>query len=713
LYQGKAGELDVSTLLAIDSYQRSPSFQAEEILRQNITYLPSPIAQMSQAGTISEIHLHPDGKIFVSASADGTACVWNVIDGRKLYCVHQEKSLNDAVFSPDGNWLATAGDDGKVFLWAAGDGSEKTRYDLGEPVSVVAFSPDSAWLVIGHKQGLRAINLVNAKQKDLNVKMPSAVTAMAFSPDGLWGAVGTVSGATFIWKPGSLYTSPGPLHTEQVLSLAFSPNSRTFVSSGADSTVRLANTVSGREVNVWRTGDWAEEVAFSPDGTSVASASDDNRLWIWDVKTGREKFRLRHDGFVQRVTYSPDGQWVASTGFDQTLRLWGAQSGSQMIQVSLPGIGSAVAFSADGGTVIVGDRDGNLSLWKISALLARIGYLEFPEYIREVKLSADGQTMFANSDDRKVRSLPTANLLTTHAVETADTLFTADGLTYNLALSLDENWLAAAESYNNGIVLYDRKNKVSRTLSQEDKIITGLAFTPDSRMLASSGIGNKVYLWDVQTAKKTAELPNASAVQGLAISPDGTRLVAGLDGRASTTVWDLGTRTKIAELSQVGDVVAVVFSPDGKWVATGDTLGVVNLWDGRDFANPKPLAMLQINGKVLNLLFSPDQHWLVMGSSDTYLHIFDTSTWKEVSRIPHASDVTGVTFSQDGKWLYTVSRKVIQIWDTSKLVLVPNEKLIETACAHLISNLSLTQWQTLFYAEPYRLICPGLPQGKH
>jgi WD40 repeat protein len=101
-----------------------------------------------------------------------------------------------------------------------------------------------------------------------------------------------------------------------------------------------------------------------------------------------------------------------------------------------------------------------------------------------------------------------------------------------------------------------------------------------------------------------------------------------------------------------------------------------------------------------------------VGNSDSYAQIFDMMSGKEISRIPHIGDVTGLAFSADGKQLFTVSRKVVQVWDISKLVLTPTDKLIETACSRLVANLSLTEWQTLFSTEPYRLICPNLPQGK-
>jgi len=713
LYQGKSGELDTSTLLAIDSWQRAPSFQAEEILRQNITYMPMPVAQMSHTARINTILFSPDGQRFVTSSEDGSACVWNLKDGQKQYCVKHDKSVNYAVFSKDGKWLATSSEDGSARLWNAADGSLFKRYDLGGPVWEIKFSPNSEWLVIAHDKGMKAVNLVNHLQKDRDVVLPSAAYVLAFSPDGKWVGIGTDSGAVFIWVTGSMYTNHGPTHSSEVLDIGFTPDSQYLISAGADSTARVADTKSGKELTVFHTGDWLEDIDISPNGGWFAGASDDNNVWIWDYKnkTGESKMRLSHTGFVQKVKISPNGLWIASTGFDQTLRIWDARSGSQMFQVDLGDVGAGLTFSPDGKYIVVGNRKGNVSIWDITALSAQIGSIEFSEYVHDVKLSPDGQRLFANSDDQKIWFLDLPNILSVHSTESAKELFTAKGLTYNMDVSPDSNWLITAESQNDRAILYDFAKKKTIDLNH-DSTITGVAFIPGITRAAVSDKDGKVILWDAATGKKQAELVNDAAVLGIAVSPDGRYLVAGLNGLAATTVWDLKTKEKVANLKQVGAVNSVAFSKDGKLVATGDDLGVINVWNEEDFALDKPVQTMHLSGKVVTMLFSVDDRWLVVGSSDNYALFFDTASGDEISRIPHIGPVTSLAFSADGKWLFTVSLKNIQIWDVAKLNLIPSSKLIDTACSRLVANFNSAEWQTLFSTEDYRFICPNLPQGK-
>ncbi|MFN3492313.1 MAG: TIR domain-containing protein, partial [Anaerolineales bacterium] len=70
------GELDTSTLLALESLSRFPSSEAEDVLRNNLSKMPIPIAQLKHTGRIWNFTLSGDGQFFISSSADNTACVW-------------------------------------------------------------------------------------------------------------------------------------------------------------------------------------------------------------------------------------------------------------------------------------------------------------------------------------------------------------------------------------------------------------------------------------------------------------------------------------------------------------------------------------------------------------------------------------------------------------------------------------------------------------
>src|SRR5690349_2513858 len=98
IYQSRPGELYTSTLLAIDSMQRDPTNEAEEILRKNVSLLPLPVDQVAQAGNINAIAFRPETNIFVTASADGTVCAWEIQrEINNLFCTPANRPSANAL----------------------------------------------------------------------------------------------------------------------------------------------------------------------------------------------------------------------------------------------------------------------------------------------------------------------------------------------------------------------------------------------------------------------------------------------------------------------------------------------------------------------------------------------------------------------------------------------------------------------------------------
>ena len=63
-------------------------------------------------------------------------------------------------------------------------------------------------------------------------------------------------------------------------------------------------------------------LAFTPDGKTIASGGRDDLIRLWDAATCELKTTLAgHTGNVMSLTFAPDGHTLASGSLDGTARL--------------------------------------------------------------------------------------------------------------------------------------------------------------------------------------------------------------------------------------------------------------------------------------------------------------------------------------------------------------------------------------------------------
>jgi WD40 repeat protein len=159
--------------------------------------------------------------------------------------------------------------------------------------------------------------------------------------------------------------------------------------------------------------------------------------------------------------------------------------------------------------------------------------------------------------------------------------------------------------------------------------VNSLAFTPDSKLLASAGSDQTIRLWDIVSGKNIATLraPFADACV-VDFCPKG-KLLASAGGDGTIHFWDLETAKSKGTLhGHDGPVYALTFSPDGKTLVSGGLDQTVRLWD---VATGRQRASLRgHHNAVWSVAFASDGKSLISGSWDGSLKLWSMTTLKEM-----------------------------------------------------------------------------------
>ncbi len=627
--------------------------------------------------------------------------LWRLCHSERRTLTHKH-ALGSVAYSPDGTRLATAtrhmGGPDEVKIWDARSGKEVRRLTgHGEPISCVTFSKDgrrlatASWdrtIKVWDAQTGKQLLTITTQAGRAQNPAGGRVQSVAFSPDGKYLASQNWDQTVKLWdaRTGTairtVYQTPKDSHfLFSIGSVAFSADGKRLATGGAPGP-KVWDLATGAEAFplIRQKGLLNEQVsciAFSPDGKQLAAATGtDNvapgRVKVWDAQTGKELRTLTgHGGSISCLAYSRDSRLLATAGADRTVRIWDAQTGRELRTLKgHTGEVNSVAFNHDGALLASAGDDKTVKIWdahRDQEALTLGGLVT-----GGVAFSPDGKRLAATSQDPifvRIWDSRTGHELTPLQAPRNE----RTGNVRAVAWSPDGRRIATDSGTR--VKLWDaRTGKELHTLAGHRNSVWSLAFSPDSRRLASGAAGPGVRIWDVAGGRELTRFqPGNSVTLGLAFSPDGKRLATGgWSRRRANGDWETPVCVSDAEsgreffacLGHSSSVTSVAFSRDGRRLASGSQDQTVKIWDAETGA--ELLTLKGHTGEVTSVAFNHDGRRLASSGKDQTAKIWDTVTGHELLTLKgHAFEVRGVAFSPDGHRLASCSPGVVKLWDAT------------------------------------------------
>lgn len=281
----------------------------------------------------------------------------------------------------------------------------------------IAFSRDGQWLAAGSNKTALLWNLKEPGAPTSTERHGSYVYSIAFSHDSRRFVTGGEDGYVRVWSVAPLkLVWQKRMHDEAVYSVAFSHDGKSVASGAYDATVLLWNAERG---DLPHAGFHAlngigrvTSVAFSPDDRSLAIGSLKNTIWLLNIIDGSATVIGSHDSSVESVAFSPDGRLLASCGLDKAVRVWDLHNPSQPVKWARSEheyVVRCVAFSPDGKTLASAGWDKSLKLWDVdtSEMLKSLPLKNtvkhwHSDWIWSVAFSPDGTLLASSGSDGQI-----------------------------------------------------------------------------------------------------------------------------------------------------------------------------------------------------------------------------------------------------------------------------------------------------------------------
>ena len=281
-------------------------------------------------------------------------------------------------------------------------------------------------------------------------------------------------------------------HTSYVISLLFTQDSNTLVSSGMDNLIRLWKAPSWELIASYESHENSvNSLSLSPDERILASGSSDSTVKLWSFPNGDLLHTLRdRKKTVSSVQISHNGAWIAAGSYGGRVMIW-TLAGEDVVgfkanQKNL----SSVAFSPDDRYLATSGLGDDISIWTLPAgdknvtltgHKTAVGSLKFfLSHPYMISMGYEGSIKIWNTQDWK------------EALSFSTNVRSARGC----SVSPNEEFVAINSEGMVQLWKIESQQLVAE-LPVSTKVVSSMAFSHDGQLFAIGGADRKIRIWEL------------------------------------------------------------------------------------------------------------------------------------------------------------------------------------------------------------------------
>ncbi len=359
----------------------------------------------------------------------------------------------------------------------------------------------------------------------------------------------------------------------------------------------------------------------------------------------------RHEGLGMRARFDPAGRYLATANGEGTIRLWDPSGVQQTRALHGPPGLTNLRISNDGAFLDATVWPfGRAEIWSLSD--------SDPRLLRRLDFGQHGggswsfdavgmQVADSWNQDHKIRLWP----LSAPADAEGQVLGRGKaGAPFGCSFHPEGHWLVSTG--HGGLVLWPLARSYAAVIRRHDLGVQALAFDPQGRWLASGSSDAMIKLWPLDGHVPSPgrvlfdEKEEAGSVYGLAVSPDGGRIVVSTHRGGVQLLSPQGESRQTLPGNKWG--VGVAFSADGQLAAahSGTSIRTWDVASGKVAA----VATSEKEAAVDSIWFTPDGD--LLSSSGSGLIRWDLGTGE--SELLYVGSVSRFAASADGRQVLVV-----------------------------------------------------------